>query len=406
MTRLAELPPELILNTISFLTLTREIRLDPMRRRLGYYNPGLAKPELVPDLPSINALSRTNSVFHLTLNQTLYALCASVESFGRFALLFAVEHNLETAFDKLVAVGISIDGKFSFKYGRCSLLHVAAGMGSYLIVPKLLCMLETLESPRVFEYDSNGRSALDYAVSEGHMETVRLLAPKVAAFSSGLPNPDGLIQVHKRYLSKALLISVNRGASVAICEYLLSEGADVNTQDTGYLRSSPLNNAARTDNLATMQLLLAAGADPNLADRTGVVPLFHAANVPAAQALLDAGARVHATDNAGRNVLRYRALEDRSGELLRFLLKRGVDPNHADERGSTPLHHACWKAGVMAIELLVQFGATTVENANGTGMTPADLAMQKEKIEVVRLLEPLLRDPPLKAKIAKWLKDL
>ncbi|KAF7366421.1 ANK-REP-REGION domain-containing protein [Mycena sanguinolenta] len=403
---MAELPTELVLHIVSFLT--REICLDPMRR-LGY-NSGLTKPEFVPDLPSVNALSRTNSIYHLTLNQTLYELCASIEPLGRLALLFAVEHNSENAFGKLVAAGISVDGKFAFKFGMCGLLHVAAGTGSHLIVPKLLRMYgaKTLASPRVFEHDyANGRSALDYAVSEGHVETVRLLAPKVAVFSSltaaGLPIPDDLVHLHKQYLSKALLKSVSRAADIAICECLLSEGADVNTLDTGYRCLSPLGYATRNDDLATMQLLLGAGADPNLGDRQGVVPLFRAGSVPAAQALLDAGARLDATDNMWRNALMHGALQ--RTKLLRFLLERGVDPNQADDKGNTPLHYACWEPGVAAIELLLQFGATTVEKTDRTEVSPTKLAMAKIKVDAVRLLEPLVRDPSLKEKIVRWLEE-
>ncbi|KAF7366411.1 Non-specific serine/threonine protein kinase [Mycena sanguinolenta] len=154
MASLAELPPELLLRIVSFLT--REIILDPMMR-LGFE---LGKPELVPDLPSVDALSRTNSVFHHTLNHTLYQLCASVESLGRLALLFAVEHSSEAAFDKLVAAGIKVDGKSRFIYGLCSLLHIAAGMGSSLIVSKLLRMYGSETLDRVYARDGNDLSAL------------------------------------------------------------------------------------------------------------------------------------------------------------------------------------------------------------------------------------------------------
>ncbi|KAF7366403.1 Non-specific serine/threonine protein kinase [Mycena sanguinolenta] len=296
MARLAELPSELVLHTVSFLT--REIVLDPMVRP----DFELGKLELVPDLPSVNALSRTNSVFHNTLNHTLYQLCASVESLGKLALLFAVEHNSEAAFDKLVAAGVSVDGEFKFQFRLAGpdllgLLHIAAGLGSSLIVRKLLQMYgpETLERVHV-RHRGWDMSALDYAVVEGHMETVRVLAPmSILAASSSSSSSIAVdvsherIQAHKEYLGKALVTCVARNSSgekIAICEYLLSEGADVNTLDPRYGRSS-LSNATVNDSLATMQLLLTAGADPNLGDKYGVVPLFWARNVPAAQALLE-----------------------------------------------------------------------------------------------------------------------
>ncbi|KAF7366408.1 Non-specific serine/threonine protein kinase [Mycena sanguinolenta] len=412
MARLAEVPTELLLHIISFLT--REIHLDTMKRRRLDFERG--KLELVPDLPSVNALSRTNSVFHHTLNQTLYKLCASVEFLGRLALRFAVEHNSEAVFDKLVAAGVNVDGEFECKFwftppGSSGLLHIAAGIGSSLIVPKLLCMYGSDTPERVYARDNNGRSALDYAVLEGHVEIVKLLVPMsiLAASSSSsiaVDVSDERIQAHKEYLGKALVKSAFPGPScekIAICKYLLSEGADVNALDTDMY--SALRAATVCDNLATMQFLLAAGADPNLGDRHGIVPLFKAESVPAVQALLDAGAHIHVTDNAGCNALMHRALQ--STELFRFFLERGVDPNHADDDGWTPLHYACEEpeAGVTAIELLIQFGATTMEKPNANGMTPVDLAMRVFMISVVRFLEPLIQDSVLKAKIAEWLQE-
>ncbi|KAF7366418.1 Non-specific serine/threonine protein kinase [Mycena sanguinolenta] len=409
MARLDQLPAELVLHIVSFLT--RGVNIEEPLRSVSYSR--LKKKDIVPDLPSINALSRTNSVFHHTLNHNLYQLCASVESLGRLALRFAVEHNSEAAFDKLVAAGVSVDGEFEFHFwitqpGLYSLLHIAAKMGSSLIVPKLLRMYGSETPERVYARDYNDLSPLDYAVLGGHMEIIRLLAPvAILAVSSSssitIDLSDERILAHKQYLSQALVKSAfpgPLGEKIAICEYLLSEGADVNTLDGG--RASSLGYATVHDYLATMQVLLAAGADPNLSHRD-TVPLFVASNVPAAQALLDAGAHIHATDNVGRNALSHRALQ--STELLRFLLERGVDPNHVDDTGWTPLHYACAEAGVGTIKLLLQFGATTAEKADRTRMMPVDLAMQRGLIEVVKLFEPLIQDPALKAKVAKWLKE-
>ncbi|KAF7366410.1 Serine/threonine-protein phosphatase 6 regulatory ankyrin repeat subunit A-like protein [Mycena sanguinolenta] len=407
MARLDELPPELVLHIVSFLT--REMIITK-----PFYFSRLKRKYIVPDLPSVNALSRTSSVFHHTLNHNLYQLCATVERLGRLSLLFAVEHNLEDAFDKLVAAGVSVDGNFQSRLpltppGPYSLLQIAAGKGSSLIVPKLLRMYGTETLERVHARDGSGLSALDYAVLQGRLETVRVLVPMaILAPSSSSPITidlsDERIQAHKEYLGKALIKSTFRGPSgekIAICEYLLSEGADINTLDTNM--HSALGHATDCDNFATMQILLAAGADPNL-DGDGVVPLFRARNVPAVQVLLDAGAHIHATDNAGRNALAHRALE--RVEVLRVLLEHGVDPNHPDHSGWTPLHYACEKgAPVAVIELLLQFGAATVEKADADGVTPADLAMKRGMIEVVRLFEPLIQDPALKAKISKWLKE-
>ncbi|KAJ6520416.1 hypothetical protein C8R45DRAFT_1086280 [Mycena sanguinolenta] len=87
MAKLADLSPELILHIVPFLT--RETVIDVECRLQEYYK--TPERELVPDLPSVNALSQTNTFFHQTLNQALYYVCASVLALGNLALLFAVE---------------------------------------------------------------------------------------------------------------------------------------------------------------------------------------------------------------------------------------------------------------------------------------------------------------------------
>ncbi|KAJ6512703.1 ankyrin repeat-containing domain protein [Mycena sanguinolenta] len=142
----------------------------------------------------------------------------------------------------------------------------------------------------VYAHDANSWTALDYAVLGGHMEAIRLLTPILPVLSSigdseivgsGAPVPDEFLEAHQDYLSRALLKCLARTSNAAICEHLISEGADVNTRDTNYWNSSPLFYATGKDNLAAIQLLLTAGADPNLGDRDGVVPLFHVTNIPA-----------------------------------------------------------------------------------------------------------------------------
>jgi ankyrin repeat protein len=51
------------------------------------------------------------------------------------------------------------------------------------------------------------------------------------------------------------------------------------------------------------------------------------------------------------------------------------------------------------VELLLQFGAATVEKANVFGVTPVHMAMDENKWEVVKILEPLVQNPDLRAEI-------
>ncbi|KAJ6578779.1 ankyrin repeat-containing domain protein [Mycena vulgaris] len=367
-----ELFPELILHIASLLT--RETILDPHRRlhphapfdlwRAHHYPS--PKPQLVPDLPTINALSQADTTFYRTLNQTLYDLCASVEDLGKLALLFAVEHQLENTVDKLVAAGVSLDAIFLFQLrdnNHSSLLHIAARMGLQVMVMKLLGMYGEEMATRV--HTRMYYTALDYAARSRHMGIVRVLAPIPIPGSS-----DRTGVLYEQYLSRALITSAQAG-SVKISQYLISQGAAINFLDDGF-GGTPLYCAARTGNLEI--------------------------------ALLDAGADIHVKDCYSRSVLHNVGVE-----LLRFFLERGVDPNLKNTFGRTPAHDACdminAEIAKASVELLLQFGAGPVDEANQRGVAVVDLAMRSRHTEIVKILEPLVQNPNLQAKIAKWWEE-
>ena len=128
-----------------------------------------------------------------------------------------------------------------------------------------------------------------------------------------------------------------------LCQFLLERGADANraAADTG---ETPLHNAlAKTDRVVydrVMRVLLAHGANPNVATRPGVetgafmrdcrtkgeTPLHRAAafgEVETIQMLLDAGAAVDARDMNGDTPLSWASWYGRPNPILRLLLYGG-----------------------------------------------------------------------------------
>ncbi|KAJ6520308.1 ankyrin repeat-containing domain protein [Mycena sanguinolenta] len=239
---------------------------------------------------------------------------------------------------------------------------------------------------------SNLRTALDYAVFHGHLEIVKLLAG-VRHAPLGSDGPQRV-----QYLSVALA-SAARAANLEMCEILVSEGAEVNFIDQNS-NCTALYFASGTKNLGLVQYLLKIGADPNPAGESAR-PLFLAAlnnSVDIAQALLVAGADVRSN---GESPLGY----IRSLELFHLFLQYGADPNYEDSIGGTPLHYMYDDTnGEAYAELLLQFGARP-EKANEDGDTPVDVAMQENKPEIVKVLEPFVQDSVLKMKIATWLEE-
>ncbi|KAJ7361171.1 ankyrin repeat-containing domain protein [Mycena albidolilacea] len=109
-----------------------------------------------------------------------------------------------------------------------------------------------------------GRTAVDFATRQGHLEIVRILAP----IRNNVPLL--LSEPHGQYLGRALHWSVMIG-NLEISWCLVSEGADVDFLDDG---ATSLALATGTDNVELVHLLLASAADPDLHSVGGLIPLF------------------------------------------------------------------------------------------------------------------------------------
>jgi ankyrin repeat protein len=84
---------------------------------------------------------------------------------------------------------------------------------------------------------------------------------------------------------------------------LLKEGIDVNARTIGYRGQTPLRLAAKSGHTAIVEMLLEAGADPNLESYDGRTPLMDVAKPAICRMLLAAGADVNAADDRRRTVL-------------------------------------------------------------------------------------------------------
>ncbi|KAF7337657.1 ANK-REP-REGION domain-containing protein [Mycena sanguinolenta] len=367
MTLLSDLPPELtLLTAVSFLT--QDTVLDP-DHLLGEYS-DCEKPELVPDLPSINAL--------------LSSLSAN--------LLSSLPPKTSWKAQSTNSSQLPVD-----------LLQIAAGQGLQPMVGKLLEMYGEEKMAKMYaRKESNLRTALDYAVFHEHLEIVKLLAqiPVASSVHHGVHAPLGADgSRHVQYLSIALACAA-RAANLKMCEILISEGANINFLDADFYDCTVLCFASATQNLELVHSLLKSGADPNLSGEfsRSLLTAVQSNKLGIIQALLAAGAVVN-----GYELLSY----TRSLELFRLFLECGADPNYEDILGGTPLHYICYDDanGRACAELLLQFGAK-VEKANRDGHTPVDFAMNENKPGIVKVLEPFVQDPVLKMKIAAWLEEM
>ena len=162
-------------------------------------------------------------------------------------------------------------------------------------------------------------------------------------------------------------------------DLLVNAGARLEARD--FMERTPLKKAMVLEKqqmaLAVTRALLAAGADPNAANRFGRTPLHfvrHSA-CGCVDLLVEAGADLDMRDKWGAAPL-HLAVQDTDFpgvvDVTRALLAAGADAKAVDKDGRTPLHHIMHAA---CVDVLVEAGAD-LEARDRWGKTPLHHAVR------------------------------
>jgi ankyrin repeat protein len=182
--------------------------------------------------------------------------------------------------------------------------------------------------------------------------------------------------------SKMLHIAASYG-SCSAAGPLLAARADVHQHERfGHL---PLNVAAHFGHASFVELLLEAKADVDLdcGDRT---PLMSACDDAAViSVLLAPKANVDKTDTFGRTALHVACKRGYASACAR-LLEAKPDVEALDDSRSSPLSHAAFWEGSVAVVLLLLEAKADVTSRNMYGETPAVRASWRRDTDVARLL--------------------
>jgi ankyrin len=174
--------------------------------------------------------------------------------------------------------------------------------------------------------------------------------------------------------------SPDETSSRQIIEMLLKKGANPNAQlkllppyrnlgnDRGLdgmlnIGTTPLIRAAKAFDAPVIEMLLKYGANPNLANNRGFIPIVAAAGVGS-------------TDADTRGWYTTEDVQQRSIASLDLLLKAGGDVNAADTNGKTLLHGAAFWGWNDVVKYLVDHGANLNAKDN-KGNTVIDAALGK-----------------------------
>jgi ankyrin repeat protein len=151
--------------------------------------------------------------------------------------------------------------------------------------------------------------------------------------------------------------------------HLLNAGA--NPLSMEHVDRSPFEAAARSGNLAAIELFIASGFSPDRARPGTIFPFQSAAcaNPPKIHLLkLLLKHRCHVDEARSGTTALISAVGNGSLEIISFLIEQGADVNHKDNDGRTPLIHAAWAAkfciapadqqnAIRIVELLLSAGA-------------------------------------------------
>ncbi|WP_353266153.1 ankyrin repeat domain-containing protein [Gemmatimonas sp.] len=243
------------------------------------------------------------------------------------------------------------------------------------------------------ERGSDGLTSLHRAVSSRELDLCRELLQQGADANvrSGTMVQDGEFQPEWSPGETPLILAARTG-DLATVELLLKNGADATLCDCN--EWGPLHSAIVGGNLRVLELLIDAGADVNL--KSGWrsfdeqlswffvgTPLHVAASwnrAPQAEKLLQAGADIAAASFDRRTPLIYAAARG-STAVIEVLCRNGADPNLREHRYEhsafldwTPLHYAARQGHRETVAALLRLGAEPRARDSHTGETAEEMA--------------------------------
>lgn len=169
-----------------------------------------------------------------------------------------------------------------------------------------------------------------------------------------------------------------------VVKILLNNNYDVNkTTDNKETALFKATRKYKAEKLTLIKLLIDAGADVNIADKSGHTPLMMLCesnnSYEAVELFINNEANIKAKDNTNITALHLACKQENNSNSVKLLIDNGANVNATDNNLFTPLHEACKNPnGYKIVKLLIETGAKIdVETQNGK--TPLQIALENKK---------------------------
>lgn len=308
---------------------------------------------------------------------TLGGVAASIDLLsrrGNTPLMLAAERGHEDIVRVLVEAGAGDNdrherGRLHIGWFRGTPLHSAAKGGNIGAVSILIRA----------GFHREQRNAIGYTPAEVSARQGHSWSPAVTRLL--LPVEDGGGQMVYDRVNRVM-------EDVQVIRGLVQAGACLDWQDTNR-RETPLHRAVCFQHIKTLEILLAAGANPSLRDLVGGSPLHMAAvtgATAAAEALLDAGAETEARMMDSYCPLHLAVSSGRMG-IVKLLLRAGASIEQRDlYHGASPLLWASRLGRTPMLHALLEAGANANVRCASKGLTCLHWACRLNRADTVDAL--------------------
>lgn len=201
-------------------------------------------------------------------------------------------------------------------------------------------------------------------------------------------HPSLLNTVLREHDQTPLALAIESGNKKLIGHLLTCKNIDLNHAGIG--GTTALHTAAAKGDLASLSLLLAAGAEPDTVDAHGATPLISAAaygHIEIVQALLarlTKTASLNRQDRRGYTALTYATVAG-NAPIVRLLLQKGAHPKVASHENKSPMIYAIECDHPEVVLALMEAGVNA-DKKTASGGTPLTCAVLNGHVELTKIL--------------------